>query len=106
MSYDRYSKFKNTDGSISVVPFVPIRVNSSDKFTIYHLGRSRLDKVSYEYYGDANYEWLILQANPTYGFFEFEIPDGAPLRIPFPLTTVLENYEEDIKNYQTLNGTN
>ena len=61
--YDRYSKFRQ-NGTILHVPFIPIPVRSTDYYTYYEVGKTRLDLVSYQYYGDANYDWLILQANP------------------------------------------
>ena len=45
-----------------------------------------------------------MQANPDYNFYEFEIPNGASLRIPLPLQTVLKKYEEDINSYKILYG--
>ena len=103
MSYDRYSKFRQ-NGTILHVPFIPIPVRSTDYYTYYEVGKTRLDLVSYQYYGDANYDWLILQANPEYGSLEFMIPDGAKLRIPFPLDTVIAQYNRDVDKYEKLYG--
>lgn len=99
MSYDRYSKFRG-DGHIDVVPFIEIPVRSTDYYMKYKKGKDRLDIVSYNYYGDSNYDWLILQANPQYGAIEFEIPDDVTLRIPYPLNLVIEKYNEDIAYYK------
>ena len=46
-------------------------------------------------FNDPNYDWLIMQANPQYGSLEFNIPDGARLRIPYPLDTVIARYNAD-----------
>ena len=43
-----------------------------------------------------------MQANPQYGSMEFEIPDKVTLRIPFPLTQTLEDYEKSINDYNKL----
>ena len=62
-------------------------------------GETRLDLLSYQYYSDPNYGWLILQANPTIGNMEFEIQDGERIRIPLPLDQVLIQYDTDIDKY-------
>lgn len=102
-SFDRYANFRK-DGQILHVPFIEIPVRGTDYYTYYQQGKTRLDLVSYQYYGDANYDWLIMQANPEYGSLEFKIPDGAKLRIPYPLNTVLSDYNSAIKLYNELYG--
>lgn len=105
MSYDRYSKFRN-NGSIKLVPFIPIKEKSTDLYDYYKAGETRLDLLSYQYYGDPNYDWLIMQANPEYGSLEYQIPDGARLRIPYPLDTTIMQYNSDIDTYNVLYGIN
>lgn len=105
MSYDRYDKFCS-DGKICVPPSVKIEPKSTDFFETYIKGVTRLDLLSYDYYGDAGYDWLILMANPELGNLEFEIPDGATLRIPYPLNLTLESYTKEIDRYLTLYGIN
>lgn len=101
MSYNRYNKFL-INGSYQIVPSVNIYKKSSDFMEIYKAGVTRLDLLSDKYYGDPNYDWLIMMANPEYGSMEYNIPDGAILRIPFPLNTTIENYNRAIDNYNTL----
>lgn len=103
MSYDRYKKFK-INGSIKLVPFIEIPRKSSDLYVYYEAGKTRLDLLSYQYYDDANYGWLIMQANPEYGSLEFKIPDGAKLRIPYPLNTTLTQYSSNIDKYTEIYG--
>jgi hypothetical protein len=98
MAFDRYSQFREGN-SFCMVPFGEIPKTRTDRYEIYQKGKTRLDQVSYEYYGDPNYAWLILQANPQYGSLEFNIPDGVELRIPFPLNTALDGYQASIENY-------
>lgn len=101
MSYNRYNNFiKN--GRYEIVPSVKIMPKSTDCMEVYEAGKSRLDLISYKYYGDANYDWLIMMANPEYGSMEFNIPDGAVLRIPFPLNLTIENYTKAIERYNSL----
>lgn len=102
-SFDRYANFRR-DGKILHVPFIEIPVRTTDYYTYYQQGKTRLDLVSYQYYGDASYDWLIMQANPEYGSLEFKIPDGSKLRIPYPLDTVLSDYNSGIKLYNELYG--
>jgi len=103
MSYDRYKNFR-VNGRVRVVPAIAIDEKPSDLFEVYHAGVTRLDVVSYDYYGDANYDWLIMAANPQYGSMEFAIPDGAELRIPYPLGATLEAYNERVREYEQLYG--
>ncbi len=101
MSYDRYSMFKQ-NGKIGIVPFGKISERNTDFFETYIKGKTRLDILSYEYYKDSGYAWLIMQANPQYGSMEFEIPDKSVLRIPYPLKQAIEDYEKSIKDYNDL----
>lgn len=103
MAYDRYKAFR-TDGKVYVPPFVRISPKTTDYFETYHRGVTRLDLVSYDYYGDSGYDWLILMANPDLCNLEFEIPDGSLLRIPYPLNTTLENFNNQIERYYALYG--
>jgi len=100
-TYDRYSQFRQ-DGSISIVPFAKIPAKDTDFFETYYRGQTRLDILSYQYYNDSNYGWLIMQANPQYGSIEFEIPDGAKLRIPYPLSQSIQDYRASIEEYKRL----
>lgn len=99
MSYNRYTPFINGD-EIGVVPFCEISISNSDMYEVYKRGKTRLDKVSYNYYGSSDYAWLILQSNPQYGSMEFSIPDGVELRIPYPLNNALERYHKSITDYK------
>ena len=73
-------------------------------YYVHHDVNTRLDMLSYDYYGDPNYGWLIMQANPEYGSLEFKIPQNALLRIPFPLELAITNYNEGIRKYKKLYG--
>ena len=98
MSYDRYTSFRKGN-EIEMVPFVKIPQSSSDIYEIYDKGKTRLDKISYDYYGSPDYAWFIMQANPQYGSMEFNIPDKSELRIPYPLTQALDGYKTAIEEY-------
>jgi hypothetical protein len=38
-------------------------------------------------------------ANPQFSGYEFSIPDGAVLTIPFPLVASLQDYKNAINNH-------
>jgi hypothetical protein len=101
MSFDRYSQFREGN-EVGLVPFGEIPRSSSDMYEIYRRGKTRLDKISYDYYVNPDYACLILQANPQYGSMEFSIPDGVELRIPFPLNQAISNYQKSIEEYNKL----
>jgi hypothetical protein len=102
-SFDRYKKFKS-NGAMKLVPFIEIPKKNSDLYAYYEAGKTRLDLLSYQYYDDANYGWLIMQANPEYGSLEFNIPDGTRLRIPYPLNTTITQYNTNIDKYIEIYG--
>ena len=100
-SFDRYSQFRK-DGEIELVPFGEIPVKDSDFYEVYKKNGQRLDQISYKYYGSPDYAWLIMQANPQYGSIEFRIPDSVTLRIPYPLASSLQAYQESINEHKKL----
>lgn len=105
MSYSRYKLFVDS-GSFKKIPFVKVPESMNDLYEYYKVGKTRLDLLSYQYYDDPNYGWLILQANPHVPSLEFNIEDGTKLRIPFPLENALQLYEGEVKNYSKLYGLN
>lgn len=93
--YYRYKDFV-INGEQTVVPYVSLPVKSTDKQYIYKISQSRLDKVSQQYYGSPTFGWLILTANPRYGGLEWNISDGDVIRIPFPLVSSLQDYQNEL----------
>ena len=102
-TYDRYSKFR-VNGTFKKIPFIKIPVKNTDYYEIYEIGKTRLDLLSYKYYGNPNYDWLIMQANPNYGSMEFSIPDKSQIRIPYPLNITIDNFNSQIDKYVELYG--
>jgi hypothetical protein len=96
--YNRYSDF-NINGNQTVVPYITLPSKTSDKNYIYKVGRSRLDKVSQQYYGTPYFGWLILLANPIAGGQEWNISDGTVLTIPFPLVASLQDYKNTLNTH-------
>ena len=92
IDYNRYTILKNGDGTTDLMPFVNLPINPSDKYEYWNTEFSRMEKLSQKYYGNPFYDFFILYANS--GFIsEFDIPDGALIRIPFPLNKVKSDYE-------------
>lgn len=101
----RYNNFiKN--GKCEFVPFIPIIKQDSDYYVIYNPDEKRMDALSYQYYQNPNYGWIILQANAEYGSMEFSIPKGTIIRIPYPIENVLEKYNIAVKKQKELYGRN
>lgn len=96
--FNRYSDF-NINGNQTVVPYISLPKKTSDKNYIYKVGRSRLDKVSQQYYGTPYFGWLILLANPIAGGQEWNISDGTVLTIPFPLVASLQDYKNALNTH-------
>ena len=96
--YNRYQDFL-LNGEQTVVPFVNIPSKPTDKKYIYKTGRSRLDKISYQFYETPYFGWLILAANPKIGGLENNINDGAVLVIPFPLVNSLQDYKKALDTH-------
>lgn len=90
--YNRYSILRNSDGTTDNMPFVNLPINASDKYEYWNVNYSRLDKLALKYYGNPFYDFLILYANPE-NVNEFDIPDNALIRIPFPLQKAKSDYE-------------
>lgn len=101
--YDRYEKFR-TNNDIKPIPGINIPIESSDKQTLYKAGKTRLDRVSQEYYGNPYHGWLIMLANQQWGGMEFDIPDQTIIRIPFPFTNAIDRYILGVKRHKELYG--
>ena len=97
-SVDRYKQFR-VDNSPKNVPFIKLKQKNSDKQIQYKLGIDRMDLLSYKYYQDASYGWLIMLANPEFGGLEFEIPDMSPIVIPYPFDTTIQQYNDAVDTY-------
>ena len=101
--YNRYSTF-TSDGRSLKIPFAEIKPSGSDLIITFRRKTMRFDMLSYKYYGDPNYGWLIMQANPSFGSMEFQIPDKSSIRIPYPLEDAIQRYETSIQEHITKNG--
>ena len=96
--YDRYKMFRS-NGDCKIVPLIEIPVYDTDLHIVYDRSTMRMDNLSYKYYSSPDYGWLIMLANPSLGSLEYLIPDGAYVRIPYPLDTALSRYETKVNEY-------
>lgn len=101
--FDRYQFFID-DGNFRIVPGVEIPIKGTDKYHSFKQSRDRLDKLSQEYYNSPTFGWLIMSANRSAGTNEFEILDNQILRIPYPLTSSLQDYKRSIELYNLYYG--
>jgi hypothetical protein len=53
-TFNRYTPF-NSNGKISIVPYIEIRKKNSDKYIKFNKKTMRLDKISYDYYKNPDY---------------------------------------------------
>lgn len=95
--FNRYKRLNSDEKRISP-PFIKLTEKQTDKFATYTVNKSRLDKLSQQYYGVPYYGWLILMGNPELGASEWEYLDNTTLRIPYPLQDTLREYETKLKN--------
>lgn len=100
--YDRYQRFE-VNNQAKTVPFINIDKRPTDITQVYKKN-TRLDIISSNVYGSPYYGWIILQANPKFGGLEFNIPEGTELRVPFPLESVLQEYQTKLNRFNTLYG--
>ncbi len=86
MELNRYSHlvFNN---KMQNLPSIKIKSRETDLKVVYNPDKTRLDRLSFDIYGQEGYGWLILMANPEY-YMEFDIPKNTVIRIPFPLKEV------------------
>lgn len=95
---DRYKRFRG-NGNCSIVPFIELVRYDTDLIITYDKATMRLDNLSYKYYSDPNFAWLIMLANPHLGSLEYLFEDGVKMRIPYPLDTALSRYESKVTEY-------
>ena len=96
--YNRYNEFV-VNGDYIIVPHITIPAKTTDRKLVYKVGQTRLDKLSQQFYGSPYYGWLILQANPSYGVQEWNIPDNSLITLPYPLMQSLQDYKSRLDEY-------
>jgi hypothetical protein len=94
MAFSFYSLLKNND-SLKNMPAVEISHRASDKSVAYNKTKNRLDNIAGKIYEDESMWRLILWANEEY-FMEYDIPDNAVIRVPFPFNDVIQEVNSKI----------
>ena len=100
--FDRYGIFK-VDGEVKPVPFIKLSEKATD-ITIQVKENTRFDILSQRYYANGKHGYLILQANPSFGGLEFDIPVGTNIRVPYPFKKTLQEFQEKITKHIELYG--
>ena len=101
--FDRYNSFR-FNGTMQTIPNLTLPREGGDRSIVYKLGKTRLDKVSNDYYTNPYSGWLIMLANPQFGGLEFNIPDQSIITVPFPYESAIARYMEEINKYKSLYG--
>ena len=96
MPFQFYKPLKINDSMLDMPP-VKISLRKTDKYITYQKDKVRLDFIAGEIYKDETLWRLIMWGNPEY-FLEFDIPDRAVIRIPYPLNDVLSEVNNFIIN--------
>ena len=99
---NRYNKLIE-NGLTKQMPFIKIRNRSTDKAKAWVKGIDRMDVLSQRYYNTPFGDWIIMMANPQYGD-QFDIPDGAFIRIPYPFEAVIQEFSDEMNKYDAKFG--
>lgn len=75
----------------SSVKYPEIPLNFNDLYVITS-AEDRYDTLAYAYYNDSSLWWIISSANPQYTQGSIYPPEGAQLRIPLDVSTIINNY--------------
>lgn len=88
MSVNFYDLLRDENG-IKNMPNVTISRRITDKTIVFNPKLMRLDRIAGDVYGDETLYKLLMWANPEI-VYEFDIPRGSIIRIPFPLNDVIQ----------------
>ena len=100
MPYDfyKYLQQPNSPRTLKDMPPISIKKRNTDKFILYDRGKARLDYIAGQVYSDETLWRVIMWANPEY-FVEFDIPEGATVRVPYPINDVLSEITQQLVDY-------
>ena len=101
--YDRYEKFRE-NGEVKPLHGIKLPVAPNDRQATGKCGRTRMDKLSQEDYGNPYDGLLLMLANPQWGGMEVDIPDNTVIRIPFPFTNAVDRYILGVNRHKELYG--
>jgi len=90
------TKILRVGQTLSSMPPILIKERDTDYWVTYNKSKNRLDRIAFNVYQEEDCKNIIMWANPEY-FIEYDIPDNTVIRVPFPLTDVLQEISEKIK---------
>ena len=88
MAINFYELLREENG-MQNMPNVAISRRSTDKSLVFNPKLMRLDRIAGDVYGDETLYKILMWANPDI-IYEFDIPRGSIIRIPFPLNDVIQ----------------
>tara|TARA_B110001452_G_scaffold240040_1_gene221380 strand:+ start:296 stop:601 length:306 start_codon:yes stop_codon:yes gene_type:complete len=71
----------------------PKMLKSVDDTYIIAIQGDRLDNLSFKYYGDSRYWWILARANYL-GKGDLTVPIGKQIRIPKDYISIIDEYNE------------
>jgi len=93
---DRYQFTKTEQARYSTTRYPKFPKQQSDLYIISREGDC-LDLLANEFYKDPRYWWVLAEANNV-GKGTMIVPSGLQLRIPFPITDLLDRLREVEEN--------
>lgn len=81
---------------IKNMPNFSISRRLTDKSIVFDPRKMRLDRIAGDVYGDETMYKILMWANPEIEY-EFDIPRGTIIRIPFPMNDVVQEVISKIK---------
>ena len=100
--YQNITQIKNINPNVGTIgtlyykpnfyPEIPLSENDIYVLTSFE---DRLDLLSYQFYNDVRFYWIIAAANPdVIDFGSLFIPEGTQLRIPTDVSSILGEYNK------------
>jgi nucleoid-associated protein YgaU len=96
MALDRYQFTKTDQDKYRTTRYPKLPKQQSDLYIISREG-DRLDLLANEFYKDPRYWWVLAEANNV-GKGTMIVPYGLQVRIPFPITDLLDRLREVEEN--------
>jgi len=93
--------FSIKENELNNMPPIQIDRRGTDKYIEYNRNLTRIDRISGNVYEDETLGKIIMWANPEYDY-EFNIPNGTILRVPFPKNAVLQEITQKINLQKNL----
>ena len=93
---DRYQFTKKNQDRYQTTRYPKFAKRQSDLYVISREG-DRLDLLANEFYEDPRYWWVLAEAN-NIGKGTMIVPPGLQLRIPFPITDLINRLRDAEEN--------